>query len=368
MSTTVRKATWLELFFDLIFVVAVAQATHALGHVHHGHLEAASYLKYVLIMVPLWWAWTGHTLFANRYDTDDVVQRLFTLAQMACAISLSVFINPNFDPNYVGFLLSYATFRGLLVSMYWRAAMLLPERRQTALYLSKVFAGGVLISLSSLAFDGVWKYVVLYLGIAFDMTMALLGQRYLKAFPVDPHHLAERYGLFTIILLGESIVILASTFKQTAWSGMVLTAGISGFVLSASIWWMYFENLERYIYGHALKTGQTVIYLHLFIYIGLGGIANAIHFAIVPELTLYDYKLLAGSSTVCFMLALQLLQLIHRPKENRRRLLTNASIFYALVTILLLIAPTVLIVILSLCVTFIAYTLADVLNKTGRML
>src|SRR5918999_1167805 len=114
-------------------------------------------------MVHLWGEWTGHTLFANRYDTDDVVQRLFTLAQMACAISLSVFINPNFDPNYVGFLLSYATFRGLLVLMYWRAAMLLPERRQTALYLCKVFAGGVLVSLSSLAFDGVWKYVVLYL-------------------------------------------------------------------------------------------------------------------------------------------------------------------------------------------------------------
>jgi len=198
--------------------------------------------------------------------------------------------------------------------------------------------------------------------------MALLGQRHLKAFPVDPHHLPERYALFTIILLGESIVSLASTFKQVAWSGIVLTAGISGFVLSASIWWMYFENFERYIYGHPVKTGQTVIYLHLFIYIGLGGIANAIHFAIVPQLTLYDYKLLAGSSAVCFMLALQLLQLTHHPRDNRRGLLTNASIFYALVTILLLIAPTVLIVILSLCVAVTVYTLADVINKNRRML
>ena len=60
MSTIVRKATWLELFFDLIFVVAVAQATHALGHVHHGHLEAVSYLKYVLIMLLLWWVWKSY--------------------------------------------------------------------------------------------------------------------------------------------------------------------------------------------------------------------------------------------------------------------------------------------------------------------
>lgn len=67
MSETIRKATWLELFYDLIFVVATAKAVHTLGHAHHGQIQLETHFKYVLIMVPLWWAWTGHPLFANRY-------------------------------------------------------------------------------------------------------------------------------------------------------------------------------------------------------------------------------------------------------------------------------------------------------------
>ena len=118
---TVRKATWLELFYDLVFVVAIAKAVHALGHAHEGHIPAEYYAKYVLMMVPLWWAWTGHTLFANRFDTDDTLQRLMTFGQMACAISLAVFVDPDFDEHYRGFLFSYAAFRGLLVLMYLRS-------------------------------------------------------------------------------------------------------------------------------------------------------------------------------------------------------------------------------------------------------
>jgi low temperature requirement protein LtrA len=366
MTSGIRKATWLELFFDLIFVVAVAKAAHTLGRVHHGHIEAVYYLKYVLIVVPLWWAWTGQTLFANRYDRDDVVQRLLTLTQMACAISLSVFIDPNFDPNYVGFLLSYAAFRGLLVLMYWRATVLLPEKGEVALYLAKVFTGGILISLTSLAFGGVWKYVVLYIGIAFDITMPLVGRRHLEALPVEPHHLPERYGLLTIILLGESIVSLVFTFEESAWSGAVIAAGLSGFALAAAIWWVYFENLEGYIYGRRMETGQATIYLHLFIYIGLGGIANVIRFAIVPQLTLYDYKLLAGSSVVCFMLALQLLHLAYCPQEVRWALLINAGIFYALVVVVLLLAPTALTVMLGLSAAFALYAVADAIKRVSR--
>lgn len=122
MLAEVRKATWLELFYDLVFVVAIAKALHSLGHLHDGHITIAAYVKFVLIMVPLWWAWTGYTLFTNRYNVDDTLQRLMTLAQIACAASLTVFIDPDFEPNYRGFLLSYAAFRGLLVLMYWRAA------------------------------------------------------------------------------------------------------------------------------------------------------------------------------------------------------------------------------------------------------
>lgn len=161
MNDAIRKATRLELF-------------------------------YVLIMIPLWWAWTGHTLFANRLDNDDVFQRLMTLAQMAAAASLSVFIDPDFDPNYHGFLLSYVAIRGLLVLMYGRAAMLAEGAcKDVAKFLAVGFSAGLLISLSSLLFEGPWKYTVLYLGIIVDILFPLVGRRYLARAPVESHLLRQ---------------------------------------------------------------------------------------------------------------------------------------------------------------------------------
>ena len=78
----IKKATWLDLLFDLIFVFAIAKATHILAHAHHGHLSINQYVIFVLVIVPIWWTWTGHTLFATRFDTHDTTQRVLTLAQM----------------------------------------------------------------------------------------------------------------------------------------------------------------------------------------------------------------------------------------------------------------------------------------------
>lgn len=363
MSSGTRKASWLELFYDLIFVVAIAKATHVLGHPHQGHIAAELYLKYVLIMIPLWWAWSGYTLFVNLYGGDDTLQRLMALSQMACAIALSMSIDPNFDPNYRGFLLSYVAFRSLLVLMHWRAASLTTQRDQSGRYLAKGFAIGALISLSSLAFGGIWKYVVLYLGIAFDMGVPLYGRRRLKTIPAESHHLPERYGSLTIILLGESIANLTITFEQASWSGMVIAAGIAGFVLTVAIWWTYFENLEAHIYGRRVGTGQIIIYVHLFIYIGLGGIANSIRFAIAPALALADYKLLVGMSAICFMLAMQWLHLIYRPKEARLVLLGEATIFYSLLALVLVFALTAPLTLLGLSDIFIVYAVSDDLGR-----
>ena len=359
MSAPVRKATWLELFFDLVFVVAIAKAVHALGHVHEGHIPTEYYVKYVLMIVPLWWAWTGHTLFANRFGTDDTLQRLMIFAQMACAISLAVFIDPDFDQHYRGFLFSYAAFRGLLVLMYWRAIVTVKKNAEVARYLANGFTVGLLISLSSLLFDGYWKYFVLYAGIGFDILVPLIGRRRLKHAPVQSHHLPERFGLLTIILLGESVAGLVSSLDAVGVSGQALLAVFAGFVWTGSIWWAYFENLEHCIYGRSLGTGQATIYLHLLIYIFLGGIANTIRFAIDPALALIDYKLLAGISTVGFVVALELLHLSYHPKAEWRPLLLNAAILFALVIAGIALSPSSLITLLAMAAVFVAYASLD---------
>jgi low temperature requirement protein LtrA len=365
MAQAARKATWLELFYDLVFVVAIAKAVHALGHAHDGHIPAEYYAKYVLMMVPLWWAWTGHTLFSNRFNTDDTLQRLMTFAQMACAISLAVFIDPNFDEHYHGFLFSYAAFRGLLVLMYWRSTFTAKAKTNVdvARYLANGFTAGVLVSLSSLLFDGVLKYVVLYAGIGVDILVTVIGRDRLKRAPVQGHHMPERFGLLTIILLGESVASLVSSLDGVGVSSQAISAVFAGFVWTGAIWWIYFENLEGRIYGRSLGTGQATIYWHLLIYIFLGGIANTIRYAIDPALTLIDYKLLAGISTVGFVIALELLQYSYHSKSERVPLLRNAALVIALVIAVIAISPSSLITLLAMATIFVAYAALDAARR-----
>lgn len=71
-----RQATWLELFFDLIFVVALGKLTHFLVHTHHGHLPGHVWLSFILTFIPMWWIWVGHMVYSNRFDSDSRPHRV----------------------------------------------------------------------------------------------------------------------------------------------------------------------------------------------------------------------------------------------------------------------------------------------------
>lgn len=167
----------------------------------------------------------------------------------------------------------------------------------------------------------------------------------------------ERYTLLAIILLGESVANLVAAFESVSVSVQTVVAALAGFTLIAAIWWIYYDNLKRRIYGRALGTDQAVIYLHLAIFIGLGGIATMIRFAIEPVLALADYKLLVGLSMTIFLIALQLLLQIYHPKAERGPLLRNAVIAFVLAMAALAIAPTNLTVLLAMTGVFVVHAI-----------
>jgi len=354
-SKTPRKATWLELFFDLIFVVAIAKATHVLGHPHDGHLTVDLYLKFALIIIPVWWAWTGHTLFANRFETGDTLYRALTLFQMLCAISLSVFINPDFDPNYQGFLLSYAAFRAALVLMYVRAAWTCPESRRVSTYLAIGFGIGVSISLSSLFFDGNWKYVVLYAGIVFDLAVPLLGRARLKALPVEPHHLPERFALLAIIVLGESVVNLSISLEASSWNPDMIAAGMAGFMIIAALWWVYFDITEIAVMGKIQGAGHAIIYGHLFIYAGMSILANVLSYGIHPKVGLVDHKLLAILALFLILTPVSILQYVYCQRTEWKRIVLEGAGIAVLAAVALTFANAPPLVVGSLTIAFILY-------------
>ena len=291
-SENIKRANWLELLFDLVFVYAVAKATHILAHAHDGHIEVTQYVIFILIMIPIWWTWTGHTLFSTRFDTEDTGQRILTLAQMLAVIFWTSFIDADFDSNFHGYLLFYVVIRLLLIMMYWRVSRINPTAIPVARCLSTGFLIGITVALCSLLFESPLRYIVLFAGIGIEISTPLLNRKILKNFPVKSHHLPERYGLLTIILLGESVIMIASKLNDVQWSVSTTSAAIAGFFIMVSLWWLYFDLVEEYIVGRELKTGQDIVYGHYFIYSGLSAIAVFIGFFIVPELTLASHLML----------------------------------------------------------------------------
>ena len=302
----IKKATWLDLLFDLIFVFAIAKATHILAHAHDGHLSINQYVIFVLVIIPIWWTWTGHTLFATRFDTNDTTQKVLTLAQMLAVVFWSAFIHPDFDPNYLGYLLFYVIIRILLMLMYWRATRVNPLASPIAKRLCTGFSVGLVVALSSLLFEPPIRYFVLYAGITIEIITPLVSRDILRTVPVSNHHLPERYGLLTIILLGESVIMISSTLSEIQWIDFTVGAAISGFLIMASFWWLYFDLMEKTLPGEKMDTGQHFIYGHLFIYMGLSICAVFIGFTINPELSFNDHLALItiGFASLLFGLVL----------------------------------------------------------------
>jgi len=292
IDNVIKRANWLELLFDLIFVYAISRATHILIHAHDGYLTLDQYFTFFLVMVPIWWTWTGHTLFATRFDTDDTTQRILTLSQMLAVVFWAAFINADFDPNYLGYLLFYVTIRILLLLMYWRAANNNSAAAPIAKRLGTGFSLGLIVAMLSLLFDPPIRYLVLYLGIGIEIATPLLSRKILNTVSVNEHHLPERYGLFTIILLGESVIILATTLADLRWTVFTIGAAINGFLIISAVWWFYFDLVEKNLLGKRLGIGQRIVYGHLFVYSGLSIIAVFIGFAINSGLTFVQHLIL----------------------------------------------------------------------------
>ncbi len=248
-----RVATPLELFFDLIFVVAIAQAA---GGLHHAVAEAhvlAGLAGYLMVFFAIWWAWMNFTWFASAYDCDDVPYRVAVFVQMAGALIFAAGVPEMFEtrqPN--GAVLSgYVVMRLAMVTQWLRAAAADPERRTTA----RRYALGIAVVqtawVGTLFVPQLWVPLFLTLA-ALELAVPAWAERAAPT-PWHPHHIAERYGLFTIIVLGESI-LAATVAIETAWrSGESLaTLGpivVGGLLAVYAMWWIYFDRPAHDLLG-----------------------------------------------------------------------------------------------------------------------
>ena len=264
-----RAATPLELLFDLCFVVAVSQAAARLEHgVVEGHWQQML-PAYAVVFFAIWRAWMNFTWFASAYDNDDLAYRLLTLVQIAGVLILAAGVPAAMDNgDFLTITIGYVVMRVAIVVQWLRVAQAIPASRRLGL---RYAAGTTLCQAGWVAQLAVPQPVAagtLLLLIAAELLVPLWAEHGGMHIPWHPTHIAERFGLFTLIVLGESVLAATNTIQAAvASSGLstsMIAIAIGGLILLFALWWSYFDrpaaeglravssSVFRWGYGHLL--------------------------------------------------------------------------------------------------------------------
>lgn len=233
-----RRASWLELFFDIVFVAAVAEVASSLGE----HYDWGGLVRFGFLFLLIWWAWIGHTLFATRFDSDDPAQRLLTVGQMFAVAVMAVNTHADLTSREAaGFAAAYAAMRILLAVQYFRVARVPGTRGLVVRYVAGIGLAASLWLVSSAvsppARFGLWG-----VALAVDLLTPLVAGSAVPHQPPDASHLPERFGLFTLIMLGEAVVgTMAGMKQQEIWSVPAALSALLGLGVAFTLWWAYFD-------------------------------------------------------------------------------------------------------------------------------
>jgi len=263
-----RAATPLELFFDLVVVVGVAFAAERLHHALIERVALEALLSYALVFFGIWWAWVNFTWFASAYDTDDVAYRLTVFAIMTGALVYAAGVPRVFDErDFTLAVVGYVIMRIPLVLQWLRVSRDDLPRRATARRFALGVAACQLGWLTLFLPVGIWPVAWLVL-VPAELLVPYWAERAGRT-TFHPEHIAERYGLFMIIVLGES-VLAASLAIQTVMDGGglspdVLAVVVGGLLILYSMWWVYFDRPEEHLLD-SVPTALAWSYLHLPIF------------------------------------------------------------------------------------------------------
>lgn len=237
-----RHATWLELFYDLVFVVVIFQLAHNLEE----DFSLNGFLGFLALFVPVWWSWIGAVFYATRFDTDDLGHRILILLQMVGAAALAVNVSDALENNSAGFALSYAAIRIILVLEYVRTGISKSFSSATPLIrrYSRGFLCAAIVWIISAFIPPPFRFVLWGIGLAIDFATVITAGRLHSQFAPHISHLPERIGLFIIIVLGESVLEVVAGVQNREfdiYSMLILGLGLS---IPFGLWWLYFDSVD----------------------------------------------------------------------------------------------------------------------------
>jgi low temperature requirement protein LtrA len=279
-----RHATWLELFFDLVFVVAVARLGAVL---HHDH-DFGGFLTYAGLFVPIWWAWISYSYFADLFDEDRTLDRLAQFAAMLGAAVVAVALSEGVTEDSNLFAGAFVAMFALLALLYAHACRTEPAARELCRWYVVGSTTGAALWLASLAVPSPGRY---WLWAAAVTANALISGPIAYARTTSPprqvSHMPERFGLFAIVMLGEGILAVVNGIEAAHWDAAAVVTAVAGFVIASSIWWTYFSDFDEATIDRAIASGRAAQvraflygYGHLVVYIGIAASGVGVQVAI----------------------------------------------------------------------------------------
>ncbi len=297
-----RKITWLELFYDLVYVATIIQ----LGNVLSNNVSLLGFLGFVALFIPIWWSWTGITFYLNRFVVDDVWHRLLIFTQIFAIAILAISAEAAIGERASQFALAYVAVRMVLVALYLRSGRHVEHARPLTNRYAWGFSLAALFWLISAFVPSPFRYILWVVGMGIDFGVAVSpGTRKLHGLlPPDVPHMSERYGIFTIIVLGEAFVkvIGGASEEQLGFSSAIL--GIFGLAVACSLWWLYFDDVAGAAIRPVGLAPYVWIYSHLPLAIGLIAFAVGIKEVIVHpgDLLEAQYRwLISGAIALCLV-------------------------------------------------------------------
>jgi len=275
LSATLREGeqvTPLELFFDLVFVLAFTQSTALMSR----HPTWSGLAQGLLVLGMLWWAWVGYAWLTSVIDPEEGAVRLVMFGAMAALLIVSLCVLEAFGNLALVFALVYGVVRTAHIALFMLASPEDDALRHSVLGLAASTAIAVTLLATASLFDGVAQGALWALALFLDMAGPyLIGS---EGWKLVPEHFAERHGLIVIIALGESIVAIGVGAAGNLTLG-IGAAGVLGVALTAAMWWTYFD-IVAIVAGRRLteaKVGRvqnemardSYSYLHLLMIAGI---------------------------------------------------------------------------------------------------
>ena len=245
-----QKVTFVELFFDLVFVFSVTQVVSLL----HKDLSWITVGQAILVFWLVWWGWGQFTWALNAANTTHHFVQIAVLMAAAIALFMGISLPGAFQDRALWFAISYILVRLIGLILFSLVSLEDPAMRGAVRTWTLLSITGIIAIVAGGYMGGAAQYVLWGLAIVLDIFAAnVSGQA--EGWKIQPDHFSERHGLFVIIALGETLIVAASEVTEAILTFNLVVVGVLVVAITCALWWSYFVRAKP-VLDHALKSSQ----------------------------------------------------------------------------------------------------------------